>query len=159
MLGQQIARIHSNEFQKRGLPHTHILIWLAAEDKPRTPADYDKFVSAEIPDPIKNKALYDTVTQCMIHGPCNEACLKDGVCKKRFPKPFSEETHLNGEGCPVYRRRHDSQTAGVRRGIVNCQYVVPYNPWLLHKYNCHINVEVCSTGCNQVPFQVCIQRT
>jgi len=23
--------------------------------------------------------------------------------------------------------------------------VVPYNPWLLLKYNCHINVEVCSS--------------
>lgn len=25
------------------------------------------------------------------------------------------------------------------------RHVVPYNPWLSHKYNCTINVEICST--------------
>jgi len=27
---------------------------------------------------------------------------------------------------------------------MNNQWVVPYNPYLLMRYNCHINVEVCS---------------
>ncbi|XP_026450614.1 uncharacterized protein LOC113350698 [Papaver somniferum] len=29
--------------------------------------------------------------------------------------------------------------------IADNRFVVPYNPWLLQKYDCHINVEVCST--------------
>ena len=34
--------------------------------------------------------------------------------------------------------------------IINCRskwnncWVVPYNPYLTTKYNCHINVEICS---------------
>ena len=38
------------EFQKRGLPHTHILVWLASKFKSRTADDVDLIVSAEIPD-------------------------------------------------------------------------------------------------------------
>lgn len=26
----------------------------------------------------------------------------------------------------------------------HCGFVVPYNPYLLKRYNCHMNVEVCS---------------
>lgn len=26
----------------------------------------------------------------------------------------------------------------------DCGFVVPYNPYLLKKFNCHMNVEVCS---------------
>ncbi|VDO45862.1 unnamed protein product [Haemonchus placei] len=39
------------EFQKRGLPHCHILLTLAAEDKPRNATEVDAVVQAVIPDP------------------------------------------------------------------------------------------------------------
>ena len=45
-----IANVHVIEFQKRGLPHAHILIILASEDRSQTPEDFDLIVSAEIPD-------------------------------------------------------------------------------------------------------------
>lgn len=32
----------------------------------------------------------------------------------------------------------------VRNAELNNQWVVPYNPYLLSRYNCHINVEICS---------------
>lgn len=44
------AHVHVVEFQKRGLPHAHILLILESEDKPRTTDDYDSIVQAEIPD-------------------------------------------------------------------------------------------------------------
>lgn len=53
VLGVAIAKVHVIEFQKRGLPHTNMLIILRDEDKPRCPKDYDLFVSAEIPHPAK----------------------------------------------------------------------------------------------------------
>jgi hypothetical protein len=49
IFGSVVADIHVIEFQKRGLPHAHLLLILAREDKPRID-NYDNYVCAEIPD-------------------------------------------------------------------------------------------------------------
>jgi len=46
---------------------------------------------------------------------------------------------------PIYRRRDDGRRAKVRGQELDNRWVVPYNPYLLRRYNCHINVEVCSS--------------
>ncbi|XP_050093817.1 uncharacterized protein LOC126576549 [Anopheles aquasalis] len=149
VLGLEVARIHVIEYQKRGLPHAHCLLILADSDKPRSAADYDRLVSAEIPDPA-NEQLHATVSKCMMHGPCGQAnpsspCMKDGSCSKRFPKQFCEETRQTQDGYPMYRRRNDGRTVTIKNVALDNRYVVPYNPWLSHKYDSHINVEVCAT--------------
>jgi hypothetical protein len=70
VLGNVIAKIWVIEFQKKSLPHTHILLILDEALKLRTTEDYDSMVSAEIPDPIWHPEAYETVTSCMVHGPC-----------------------------------------------------------------------------------------
>ena len=50
-MGKVVAYVYTIEFQKRGLPHAQILLYLADADKPRTAEDIDRLVSAEIPDP------------------------------------------------------------------------------------------------------------
>jgi hypothetical protein len=44
VLGTAVADIHVVEWQKRGLPHSHILIILCSQDKPRDNNDYDWIV-------------------------------------------------------------------------------------------------------------------
>ncbi len=56
-LGRTVAHIYVIEFQKRGLPHAHILIVLAPEDKLKTADDIDKYVCAEIPNPTTQPLL------------------------------------------------------------------------------------------------------
>ncbi|GMF44782.1 unnamed protein product [Phytophthora fragariaefolia] len=161
VLGRILARIYVVEFQKRGLPHAHILIILAEEDKPRARAIIDKLVSAKIPDEVSNPELYKTVMTCMMHGPCgnldpNCACMKDGSCSKGFPKPLVAVTRANPNGYAEYMRRRRSPGVLNFRGreyeneTAN-QWVVPYNPYFSQKYNCHINVEVC-TGITAVKY-------
>ena len=58
IFGNVKSNISVIEFQKRGLPHAHILIILEKTDKPRTTDDYDKIITAEIPDKIKFPLLY-----------------------------------------------------------------------------------------------------
>jgi Helitron helicase-like domain at N-terminus len=70
VLGQIVGVIYTIEFQKRGLPHAHILVILAENDKPRTESDIDQIVSAEIPDELIDAELFATVKRCMLHGPC-----------------------------------------------------------------------------------------
>ncbi|XP_073362434.1 uncharacterized protein [Aegilops tauschii subsp. strangulata] len=46
---------------------------------------------------------------------------------------------------PIYQRRDDGRRAKVRGKMLDNRWVVPYNPYLLRMFNCHINVEVCSS--------------
>ena len=64
MLGVVTAYIYVVEFQKRGLPHAHILLIIAQDDLLHTPDDYDKVVCAELPDPVEDPILYRTVSRC-----------------------------------------------------------------------------------------------
>ncbi|XP_010686076.2 uncharacterized protein LOC104900358 [Beta vulgaris subsp. vulgaris] len=69
-------------------------------------------------------------------------------CKKGFPKSFSNCTKQANDSYPIYRRRQDAPPVPVRensRLTVDNRWVVPYNLWLLNKYDCHINVEICSS--------------
>ena len=66
-----------------------------------------------------------------------------------------EETNPDVEGYPEYRRREPSHTVQVwsagRQHTVDSQWVVPYNPFLLKTFNCHINVEI-STSIRAVKY-------
>src|SRR5258705_15894 len=149
ILGQSTAHVYTIEFQTRGLPHAHILIVLRAEDKFSNTERIDQFVCAEIPSTNTNPRLHEIVTRCMMHGPCgvNNAaapCMAAGTCSKMFPKLFQPQTALNVNGYPLYRRRL-GVTAEVRGTIMDNRFLVPYNPFLLLKYDAHINVEVCTS--------------
>jgi hypothetical protein len=151
IFGKVIGHIHVIEFQKRGLPHAHILlIVVREEDKPRTTEDYDKIVSAEIPDPTTHPRLYEVITRTMMHGPCGQAkpnapCMRNGFCRFSFPKQFCEETTLTDDNSyPVYRQRNNGRTFEKDGFLYDNCHVAPYNAFLSLKLNCHVNVEVCS---------------
>ncbi|CAN1317218.1 ATP-dependent DNA helicase PIF1 [Linum perenne] len=139
------------KFQKRGLPHVHILIWLHRDDKLIDPMAIDKAISAELPDPNIDPFGYETVSKFMIHGPCGisrptSPCMDDGRCKKNFPKAYNSETRLNDDASVTYKRRDNGVTVD-REGItMDNRYVVPYNRDLLVKYQAHMNVEMCHQG-------------
>ncbi len=150
VLGACVAHVYTVEFQKRGLPHVHILMWIHKDVVPRTTADVDQVICAEIPNGTTNPLLYATVTSSMMHGPCgptnpNAPCCKEtSECAKKFSKPFAGVTKTETDGYPVYRRHADGQTVVVKDIELDNRYVVPYNPYLCKKFNAHINVEVCS---------------
>ncbi|XP_065362023.1 uncharacterized protein LOC135955598 [Calliphora vicina] len=150
IFGRVEAIIYTIEFQKRGLPHAHILITLHEEDNIVGPTDIDSAVCAEIPDKRTHPKLHEYVVKHMMHSPCgalnlNSVCMRDGKCSKQFPKDFNNITRESVNGYPLYRRRDNGISADVRGSSLDNRYVVPYNPYLLAKFNCHLNVEVCTT--------------
>ncbi|XP_066923007.1 uncharacterized protein, partial [Clytia hemisphaerica] len=150
IFGKGKVSVHVIEFQKRGLPHAHMLITLEDGDKIRSPEDIDSLICAEIPDINEDPELYETIKATMIHGPCgainpNSPCMEDGHCSKEYPKEFSDETIMANNGYPIYKRREDGRTVTVRNMELDNRWVVPYNPWASKKYNCHINVEACTS--------------
>ncbi|XP_022023953.1 uncharacterized protein LOC110924229 [Helianthus annuus] len=110
----KISVMYTVEFQKRGLPHAHICLFLGAESKffPKA-SDIDRVIAAEIPDKERDPELYELVKQFMIHGPCGTdnplcPCMVQQKCSKKFPKKYVDETCVDSEGYPVYHRRQTS---------------------------------------------------
>ncbi|XP_011685465.1 PREDICTED: uncharacterized protein LOC105448515 [Wasmannia auropunctata] len=146
LFGEILAYVYVIEFQKRGLPHIHLLLTLKQNCKISNPEIVDKIISAEIPDPNENENLHNIVMKHMIHGPCGNWCLINNKCSKHFPKPFQSETIMDEDGYPQYCRKNNGllyERPG--RYVVDNRYVVPYNPILLQLFNSHINVEVVSS--------------
>ena len=148
IFGKCIARVSVVEFQKRGAPHTHTLIWI--KDFNPTPANIDRVVSAEIPEKGEEgsvqRMFHDLVMEKMIHGPCqpNYSCWRDGSCNKGFPFETRSSTSIGEAYYPEYRRRspEDGGHTGNKRGVeIDNKWVVPYNAYLLMKYQSHINIQ------------------
>ncbi len=86
------------DYQKRGLPHSHLLLFLHEDYHFLDPATIDKIISAEFPSGEADPELYIIITVAMVHGPCGDAnpespCIAQRVretakCNKGFPKAF-----------------------------------------------------------------------
>ena len=166
LLGEVVAYMDVNEFQKRGLPHKHLLVILLYEHRLGSPVLVDCCVVAELPpspesvDNLEAKAelqrLETIVLTNMIHGPCgteypNSPCMENGKCSKGFPKEFVRATIVDPENhYATYQRRSPEdggRTAKLPKSniVVDNRWVIPYNPVLSLRYNCHINTECCAS--------------
>ncbi|XP_074297252.1 uncharacterized protein LOC141627958 [Silene latifolia] len=124
IFGEVAAIINVVEFQKRGLPHAHFLIILKPDHKIKNPECFDRYVCAEIPSQ-DNPHLRAVVLRHMMHGP--------------YGADFPDYSY------PLYMRRNTGETVAVRKLNMDNRWVIPYNPYLLAMFDCHLNVEVCST--------------
>ena len=133
--------IHSIEFQKRGLPHVHILLKFRSDCI--TVKDIDAVISAEIPSNPYDASL---VRNCMIHKhpPSNEPPSKycqrvdeggQRICRFHYPHPLQSTTSIDTEGRIHYQRHNPGD-----------EWVVPHCLPLLRKFQCHINFEVANTS-------------
>ena len=87
IFGSSLCHAHTIEWQKRGLPHVHLLVWLQEKIRPR---DIDSVVSGELPDPQSDPELFALVKKHMVHGPCGELnptcpCMSDRKMHKVVP--------------------------------------------------------------------------
>ncbi|XP_043466351.1 uncharacterized protein LOC122501142 [Leptopilina heterotoma] len=72
IFGPLLAYVYVIEFQKRGLPHVHLIIFLDKSFAIRDAETVDKIICAEIPDEEKYLELYKIVKQFQVHGPCGK---------------------------------------------------------------------------------------
>lgn len=149
IFGEHRCFMYSIEWQKRGLPHLHLLLWMKTEIQPN---QIDLIISAEIPDPQTDKDLHDV-------GPCGSLnptspCMQNGKCSKKFPKQILKHTQQNDKGYPLYRRRAQNDGGHIAkikiRGFqqevdIDNTWIVPYSPLLSKAFKAHINVEFCSS--------------
>ena len=78
-------RSHIKEYQARGAPHYHFLLWIhsapvAGVDPPeKVLAWIEKRITCQIPNKDKEPELYDLVTQYQMHK-CSAYCKKPKKC-------------------------------------------------------------------------------
>lgn len=72
---------------------------------------------------------------------CDGKCL----CRNHYPREFTSFTKHSEDGYPTYRRRDTGESVRIRGVALDNRWVIPYNPYLLASFDCHINVEICST--------------
>lgn len=108
-------------------------------------------VSCEIPDKNKYLHLHSVIAKHNMHGPYgnlnpkNVCMLASSGCKNKHPKDYCDSTIFGDNSYPLYRRRDNGISIKVRGQMLDNRWVVLYNPYLSAKFDCHINVEVCSS--------------
>ncbi|XP_062227418.1 uncharacterized protein LOC133925540 [Phragmites australis] len=147
--GETTSVLYTIEFQKRGLPHAHILVFLKDKRKFYDPTHIDDIICAEIPDKNEDPKAYAAVENFMMHGPCGEAnpnssCMMDSRCNKYFPKRYNSDTTIDEDGFPIYKRQDNGREIKKGNTTLDNRFVVPYNRNLLVKFQAHINVEWCN---------------
>ena len=143
VFGPSVARFSVVEFQKRGLAHLHLLVWLF--DQPTDGAAIDRIVKAMIPPA---GSLRDKVLRTNVHT-CGPACREGGRCTKFFPKAVSAVTRLKDpteRGDFVQYKRTAQMVTDSRGKIVTDGDMVPFNPWCTHRHGTHINVEIVASS-------------
>ena len=144
--GSVAGFVYTIEYQKRGLPHMHLLVFLEQQDKIRTVQQVDALISAQLPDPNIHPQLHSAVSKYMLHGPCSpQRCLENNVCKKCFPKAFTNQTIIKEDGYPDYARPENGRTVQKGQNIFDNKHVVAHPRELLVQFDCHINLEVCGS--------------
>lgn len=93
-------------------------------------------ISAEIPDPDKDKILNDIVVARMIHGQCGAInpsllCMENGKYTKNYPRSFSKDTETNDDGYPLYKHRVPED--GGKTAIIKIKHIniVINNTWVV----------------------------
>ena len=166
IFGPCLGVVWTIEYQKRGLPHMHLLVFLKTDYNFLTAANVDRIISAELrsEDTERQRDLSAILKSSMVHTQCaggnlQSICMKDimgrnrATCCKSYPREFQQETIIQENGYPLYRRRNDDHTFIIRgKGTARDQqitidnrYVVPYNPYLTWRYKAHVNVEICGS--------------
>ncbi|GKF13153.1 hypothetical protein Tco_0051079, partial [Tanacetum coccineum] len=122
------------EFEKRGLPHAHICIFLDAKDKFPSVGDIDRVICAEIPDKENDPQLFQLVSDFMIHGPCgvnNPTC----PCMRDGPDRVT---------AAVYEGNKDDSVHGTEAGVdeikeyYNCRYISACEAtWRIFSFDIH----------------------
>ncbi|KAK3922213.1 ATP-dependent DNA helicase [Frankliniella fusca] len=145
IFGEVKAYFTTDEFQKSSLPHCHILLFIVDEDKPKSPEEIDRLITAEIPD--KDHPAYNMVVEHMMHHACDKmtgrrkpGCFADGQkCRFRFPQKWCDETDIDSRYVS-YRRRQDGKRVQCKttKTYLDNRNTVPTNHYVIYRHQCHV---------------------
>jgi len=166
VIGPWLGWVWTIRYQKRGLPHLHVLVFLRTDNQFLTAVYIDSFISAEIAstDDAISQELRGIIETTMVHTHCvahngSARCMQGldpfsvQTFHKGYPHGLQEETIINEDGYPTHRRRDTGQSYmwSLRRSgedisaHIDNRRVVPYSPYLSLHYKAHIHIAVCGS--------------
>ena len=114
------------EFQARGSPHAHTLIWIKDAPKLGYAADdevtsfIDKYVTCELPSTTDPN--YEHVTKLQRHS-CSSKCRRKNTCRFHFPRPPASKTiiakEVTGEHQAKRLKEATEITTKVKRAVLS----------------------------------------
>ena len=132
--GPYQAHCYAIEFQKRGLPHVHMLVWTKDTRSVRD-TRIDSIIAAEASR--ESDIVFTLQMEKMLHA-CREAsadggkdgkigCIdsQTGHCSKGFAKQWAAETRFKSDGFPVYLRRSRADGQGFGRELETASCAAP----------------------------------
>ncbi|GBN52918.1 hypothetical protein AVEN_68115-1 [Araneus ventricosus] len=136
IFGTVLTYIYVIEFQKRGLPHAHILLTLDSESKIRTKDDIDKFVSAELPDPCTDLRLFQIVTKCMLLKTFNAHINVEVCASVKSVKYLYKYVYKGHDAASVKIQKEGALDHNEILSFVEGRYVsTPEAVWRLNEFN------------------------
>ncbi|RVE55402.1 hypothetical protein OJAV_G00236690 [Oryzias javanicus] len=122
-LGKIVDFFYRVEFQHRGSPHIHMMVWAEGAVDPEKDDDQticafvDRYISGRLPDPNRKPELYKKVSELQKHSRNHTpTCFKsvNSGCRFGFPKPPSRHTMISRPP-----ENNDTQTAKVKLRPLN----------------------------------------
>jgi hypothetical protein len=152
LLGKISAFVWRIEYQKRGLPHAHILFWtdLNTQDVEAVEAVINVRYPKKSPflkDQNMTEDMHVLIDRFQIHHHCQRCRTADGKCKYGFPQELVASTTI---------RNHRYQFARVEGE----QLIIPNNPELLAHFRSHHCLEVIhSNQCISYVLKYCAKNS
>ena len=105
-LGNVIDSFIRLEFQQRGAPHIHCLLWVEnapvfdQDDDETVTAFVDRYSSCKLPDESEDPELHEKVKNVQMHNKSHSPSCRKGkkTCRFNFPKCVAKETFISRPG-------------------------------------------------------------
>ena len=137
IFGEVKAYVWRIEYQKRGLPHAHILFWTDFDTSNLQDVDKIENVRYPLVSPFLNDTLMindltELINMYQIHSHSSRCKTKEGKCQFNYPQPISEKTKIVNHRYIFARGENEVM-------------IVPHNPILLTYLRSHHCLEIISS--------------
>ncbi|GKE89607.1 hypothetical protein Tco_1567082, partial [Tanacetum coccineum] len=153
------------EFQKRGLPHAHILLWLEEHCKCTKPSQIDDIILAELPSLVHDPEGYQVVTEYMLH-PCRKDARDNKVTAVKGKFTYDNKhvvphnrylllkynSHINAEWCnqskaikylfKYLNKGRDRATVVIQENVTNGNSLVPQQISKVDEIKNYLNCQI-----------------
>jgi PIF1-like helicase/Helitron helicase-like domain at N-terminus len=136
------------EFQNRGSPHLHLLVWIDKAPSFESPEGIrliDDVISCNFPTEEEDEKLHNLVKACQKHDH-RATCYKNNSesCRFGFPRPVSATTRIVSQTSDEFIR--NSGRICVLKRKQGDEKINNYNPTILELWNGNMDIQPCGTN-------------